>query len=86
MEVQLLIWKSLFSGCFKGKFHNGGKLGHKTSECKAAGGGAHKSFGNKDDKNKNSGITVKKNSKIECFYCHEKGHFLQDCPKLQNKK
>ena len=67
----------LFSGVFKRKCHNFGKLGHKTKECKAGGGGAHKSFGGKHDKNKNT--------EIECYYCHEKGHILKECSKLQKK-
>ena len=34
----------LFTNGFKGKCHKCGKLGHKTRQCKAAGGGSYRHF------------------------------------------
>ena len=66
----------LFAGGYKGKCHNCGNIGHKSKDCRAPGGGAHAS---------GSGGNKKSNSEIECYYCHEKGHYKSDCPKLKKK-
>ena len=62
----------LFAGGFKGKCHNCGRTGHKSRDCRAQGGS--------DD-----GANKYPYANIECYYCHEKGHYKSDCPKLQRK-
>ena len=62
----------LFAGGFKGKCHNCGRTGHKSRDCRAQGG-------SDGEANKNP------YANIECYYCHEKGHYKSDCPKLQRK-
>ena len=60
----------LFAGGFRGKCHKCGKIGHKSAECRS----------------KNSGNDNKSQTgKDECRYCHEKGHWIKDCPKLKLK-
>ncbi len=62
----------LFMGGYKGRCNNCGKQGHKMKDCRAPGGGAHS--GNKNKAN------------VECYYCHEKGHYKSECPKLKKRE
>ena len=32
-----------------------------------------------------NGGNKKANTNIECYYCHKKGHYKSDCPKLKKK-
>ena len=65
---------ALFSGQFKGKCRNCGKIGHKSFQCKSR---SNQNGGN------NGGNTTGGNY---CSYCHKTGHVKQNCFKLKNKE
>ena len=69
----------LFAGGFKGKCHNCGKHGHKFKNCKEV---KDNQSGNKSDGNNTNN---KKNGDVECYYCHEKGHYKTECPRLKKR-
>jgi hypothetical protein len=64
---------AFFSGQFKGKCRNCGKIGHKSFQCKNRG-------------NQNGGSNGGNASgSIYCTYCRKPGHVKQNCLKLKRK-
>lgn len=66
----------LYAGGFKGKCNNCGKIGHKKADCRAPGGGVHA---------EGNGGNKKVNPDVKYYYCHKKGHYKSDYPKLKKK-